>query len=337
MASVNFPASPAIGQTYTFSGRTWTWNGIGWVLSGGAGGGGGASMVVGPTPPASPIEGQEWLDETSGILYVWYTGTTSNAWIEAGPISSGSNIPPPILNYLGGLTLANDAGQPLTVLNIASGCACSDDGTMMMTLPATFVKSAAAAWSPGSNAGMLDTGALAASTWYHLFAIGRPDIGLADVLMSTSVSAPVMPANYTKKRRIGSIKTNASSQIIAFTQYGDQFLWVTLIADYFNAGIAAGIGNAVVTVPTGVNVIGLFSALFVASTAATIVIQSPAHTSGYNSPAGNQNLSSVPQGTYGAGDYQIRTNTAAQISIGAQNAVNGLYFITRGWIDNRGK
>lgn len=32
MAIINFPASPALNDTYTFGGKTWKWNGVGWQL-----------------------------------------------------------------------------------------------------------------------------------------------------------------------------------------------------------------------------------------------------------------------------------------------------------------
>jgi len=30
--AINFPASPATNDTYTFSGKTWVWNGYAWAL-----------------------------------------------------------------------------------------------------------------------------------------------------------------------------------------------------------------------------------------------------------------------------------------------------------------
>src|SRR5581483_3995366 len=79
--------------------------------------------------------------------------------------------------------------------------------------------------------GSLDTGSIANNTWYHAYLIERTDTGAVDVLVSLSASAPTMPASYTKKRRIGSMKTNGSGQWTAFTQNGDEFLWTTPIAD----------------------------------------------------------------------------------------------------------
>jgi hypothetical protein len=30
MATIDFPSSPVLGDTYTFGARTWIWNGSGW-------------------------------------------------------------------------------------------------------------------------------------------------------------------------------------------------------------------------------------------------------------------------------------------------------------------
>ena len=50
-----------------------------------------------------------------------------------------------IPNYLGGLTLANNASNPTTHLDISPGCACSDDNVMMMMLSAALTKNCNAA------------------------------------------------------------------------------------------------------------------------------------------------------------------------------------------------
>lgn len=42
--AIDFPTSPSPGDTYSFSGRTWTWNGTGWVATTG-----GPQGVTGPT------------------------------------------------------------------------------------------------------------------------------------------------------------------------------------------------------------------------------------------------------------------------------------------------
>lgn len=57
MATINFPSSPTVGQTYTFNGKTWIYNGIGWALSSGNGtavglAGGIASQIPYQTAPS---------------------------------------------------------------------------------------------------------------------------------------------------------------------------------------------------------------------------------------------------------------------------------------------
>lgn len=66
----------------------------------------------------------------------------------------------------------------------------------------------------GVNA--LDTGAEAASTWYYIFVIydGTTVAGL----LSTSSTAPTMPAGYTYKALVGAVRNDGSSNFITFYQ-----------------------------------------------------------------------------------------------------------------------
>ena len=133
--------------------------------------------------------------------------------------------------WLGGLTMSNDGTNPNPVVDTAAGVANADDATTLMTLPA-FTKNANAAWVAGTGNGCLASGSsLAANTWYHLFVIARTDTGVVDELCSTSATAPPLPTNYTKKRRIGSFKTDGAAHILAFSQLGDEFIWATPVTD----------------------------------------------------------------------------------------------------------
>jgi hypothetical protein len=264
-----------------------------------------------------------------------YSGTSLTVNVDLTSATAQSPQVPPVLpNYLGGLVLANDATTPNTVLDIRPGGATSDDNSTLMILTAgSFTKNCNAAWAVGSGNGALDVGsALAASTWYHVFLIERTDTLVVDVLISTNATAPTLPANYTKKRRIGSIKTNASSQIIAFLQYGDEFFWVapTQAWDLNNVSVAAAPGtNFTVNTPPGVKTKGIFN---VANTTGTIifVITSPeVGRFGWN-------VGLVPSATFYAG-VTSWTNTSSQINVCASTASGGFYSSAIGWIDNRGK
>lgn len=75
MATINFPSSPTVGQTYTFNGKTWTYNAIGWVLATGSGV---ASAIAGGI--ASQIPYQTAASTTSFIA----NGTAGQVLTSAG-------------------------------------------------------------------------------------------------------------------------------------------------------------------------------------------------------------------------------------------------------------
>src|SRR5438045_2280633 len=114
-----------------------------------------------------------------------------------------------LAGVLYGCTLS--AAGATATFGIAAGTASG------MVLASAYTKTTAA-WAVGTALGALDTGAIANNTWYHAFLIERTDTGVVDVLISLSPTAPTMPASYTIKRRIGSMKTDGSAQWKAFSQ-----------------------------------------------------------------------------------------------------------------------
>lgn len=74
--------------------------------------------------------------------------------------------------------------------------------------------------SVGANG--LDTGALAASTWYSVWVIYNPTTQTVAGLLSLSSTAPTLPAGYTHKARVGWVLTDAtaSKNPLSFIQYG---------------------------------------------------------------------------------------------------------------------
>jgi hypothetical protein len=236
--------------------------------------------------------------------------------------------------YLSSLTLFNDATSPNSVIDVAAGAATSDDNSTTMVLSSPFTKSMGGPWTAGSGGLGFDTGTFTtANTWYHIFLIMRTDTGVVDLLISTSATAPTMPANYTKKRRLGSIRTNASSQITAFTQSGDNFLWNLPTNDASNIAITASFQTVVLRVPTGISVRAYFTAIAVSGTAGTqVALANSALSLGTPTTGGNTQLV-VP----GAGQFQIDTDSAGHISYGANGTGSTLYIWTYGWTDNRGK
>jgi len=301
----------------------------------GAGGGGGASVTISATAPASPAVGNLWWDSVGGQMYIWYQDANSSQWVPATNQPSSAALPP-IPNYLGGLTLSNDGTTPATVIDIATGGATSDDNTTQMNLLTAYTKNCNAAWAVGTGNGALDSGStIPANSWMHVFLIQRVDTGVVDVLVSASATAPTLPTNYTKKRRIGSILV-ISSAILSFTQVGDQFLWTVPRAD-FTGTLVTAVQSTVLSVPTGVKVIANFTGVMSNVTSpAAITINSPDAPPTYNTPTNNYSLW-ANSGTAASTDFSIRTNTSAQIQWVSAGTTATLTFTTKGWLDNRGK
>lgn len=192
------------------------------------------------------------------------------------------------------------------------------------------------------NTGALDTGAIAASTWYHAFVIRRSDTGVVDVLISLSPTAPTLPANYTQFRRIGSMKTNASSQWIGFIQTGDAFRWSTPLRDAspINPGTAAIV--QALTVPTGIVVEADIVVLVAALTTASLYILVTSLSEPDNAPSGAAlfTLGAAPLNAQVAAPIRgVFTNTSAQIRIrlSASGVSDTVTINTFGWIDRRGR
>ena len=64
---------------------------LSWVTQSG-GGGGGASVTIDENPPASPSDGDLWLDSSSITLYIYYTDIDGAQWVQ---VSDGDS---PIIN-----------------------------------------------------------------------------------------------------------------------------------------------------------------------------------------------------------------------------------------------
>jgi len=71
--------------------------------------------------------------------------------------------------------------------------------------------------------GGLDTGAVAANTWYYPYAITKDD-GTKALIASLNSTAPALPIGYTKWARIGAFRTDgtANKYPLKFNQYGRQ-------------------------------------------------------------------------------------------------------------------
>lgn len=245
------------------------------------------------------------------------------------------------------LILSNNASDAVNDIDISSGSAISDDGTVVITLPATITKRLDAGFTAGTNQGGLDTGAIANGT-YHMWLIMRPDTGESDVLFSASASSPTMPANYTKKKCIGSV-LRVSGSLLPFVQLANRFWLKTSVLDVSvtNPGNSA-VTRTLASVPTGANFLAdvqiqTYSTTSLNAAALVTDLDITDETAADYSSGVNVNSdvpTSASSGTITgaqAGLKLVKTNTSAQVRTRISSSGAGVTLIirTRGWVDLR--
>jgi hypothetical protein len=245
--------------------------------------------------------------------------------------------------YIDGLITSNAADADHDI-NIAVGECRDSTNTYNMVLSSVFTKQIDASWAAGSAAGGLFSGSVANATWYHVFLIRKDSDGAIDAGFDTSVVAANKPAGYSAYRRIGSVLTNGSANILGFVQFGDKFLWDDSVLDV-NAGTVNNSAASLVTlsVPSGVNVRPILA--YEIQKAATV---SSARVTSPSVNDANPNaitLGYTTASTGGAGSYSssigdeelLVTDTSSRIRI-RSNVDSVTYWLrTSGWIDPRGK
>lgn len=261
------------------------------------------------------------------VVRVWRIGATAVVAKPAG--------------YLFGLTLSNNGSDATNDIDIAAGAARDRADTDNMVVGSALTKQLDAAWAVGTNAGGLDTGTIADGT-YHVWLIKRVDTGVVDVLFSTSATAPTMPANYTLKRRIGSI-LRESAAIVGFVQDGDLFERKVPVNDINNASQGTTAVLRALSIPSGLKVQALISAMYAvgagaAGTALLITDPDQTDTAPVYQGIGDLTSFSAASGiTADSGRMLCRTNTSKQVRTRGSAASLNLSITTHGWVDGRGR
>jgi hypothetical protein len=245
---------------------------------------------------------------------------------------------PVLKDYFSG-GIMSTAGSSAT-MSIAAWYGTDSTNAVLMTLAA--IAKTTSAWAVGTATGGLDTGAIANTTWYHFYAIRRPDTGVVDVVFSTSASSPTLPANYTQFRYIGSGLTNGSAQWVLFSQVGDTVLWDAAVVSFDAVNPGTSAVSRTVQTPLGVktlaklscgvggftnsNLHAVFSSLDVSDQAAQL--------GGTGALTGFSSIGAATTTTaWMFGEHEVRTNTSSQIRtrLSASSTNDRIGGITRGW------
>lgn len=277
--------------------------------------------------PSSPTPGMLAYNSTNTAAEVYY----NSQW---NSILAGSIV---LNNFISGLALSNDLVTPNTIFDIASGGATSDDNTVLMSLGGTLQKTISS-WTVGEGLGCLDTGAVANSTWYYVFLIKRTDTSVTDALCSASITAPVMPANYTVKRLVGFLKTDGSAHFVPFTQHGNTYTWATPTLDLNTAVLSTSAVLETLNVPPGLNVQPLCR-VSMSKDGDSVILANPDEADAAPSNANPMTAApgqDIADTTIAAGVVpmncpNILTNTSAQVRARSSGAATTLSIVTRGY------
>ena len=253
-----------------------------------------------------------------------------------GSLSVNSVALPALMRgYIDGLILSRASA---TTFGISAGVTVDSTAAAFIRATSAWTKSISGVWVAGTGNNGMGTGVVASSgLWLHVF--GAIISGSVDFFADSSVTAANKPASTTYFKRLGSILLNGSSQIIAFVQVNDEFLWSVAVQDVSTTTLNTVSTLFALTVPPDVRVMARFRAIVqVSGTGDTVLIQSPDETTqAANTPVGNAQFTASTTEAQGA-QLDIRTDTSRQIRAVAQSSGNAaLYVVTFGWIDARGR
>jgi len=249
--------------------------------------------------------------------------------------------PPTARGYINGLILSNDADTDHDI-EIAPGICRDSTDTVPISLLTALTKQIDVNWAEGNDDGGFPSGlTLLADTWYHFYIIMSADGTKVDAGFDTSLIATNLLAdatNYSLYRRVGSVLTDGSPNILGFYQWGDQFYWASPLLDI---NVTSGDGNAhslTMRTPLGV-VTEVFMNVYNASS--DILYISPLETNDLApSTAGTTPLITLNSNNDDNDDYghysKVVTNTSSQIRVRQDNG-NNLQMVVLGWVDKRGK
>lgn len=260
----------------------------------------------------------------------------NSVWVEMIALPTG---------YIDGMVMSNaaDTDHDITIaIGACRNVQTSNSDDHNMRLAASITKRIDAPWAVGDAAGGLDGGSVGANTWYHDFIIHDPTNGITDAIFSSNSSAPTLPTNYTKYRRIGAVLTDSSNNILPFLQTQDDFFWADPTDHQgINAGsTSASAANATFDTPLGVKTRAHLYANVDTNAAGTVVyFYDPDIGSIATNPGLGNGVGSIGggAGVGDAGQVDVWTNTASQVGWISDDAGRLIDVSVIGWTDPRGK
>lgn len=295
----------------------------------------------------SAIVGKRYRRTNGGIILPNRAAADAIPGNAAGTIESDDystlthqrvSVPGGLAGFLTGFTCSNNGTDATNDIDIAAGQCVDSTGAEFIKCGA-LTKRIDAAWAAGTNQGGLDTGTVADGT-YHLHAIKKDSDGTADILFSTSATAPTLPTGYTKFRRIASIM-RVGGVIRAFNQFGDLFRYHSSVLDVDATSTGTADTTRTLSVPLGIVVEPVLGVQVNAgaSAGAALRVSSLNEIAEAASAANGQ---SYTASAFAVGGMQavhggLMTNTSGQIRSRENQTDSQIRIRTYGFIDRRGR
>jgi hypothetical protein len=220
-----------------------------------------------------------------------------------------------------GMALSNNAGTPLSKVDIAAGSIKATANDSAATLQTALTKDLSVNWAEGNNQGGKASGVpLVADQTYYVFAIfkegGTVDAGFDTDSAAGNLLADAGPSGYIHYRYIGSVLTETgSTDVVQFIQVGNTFLKKDPQSKNFNNPGTTAFLSAF-QVPLGRRVNGLFSGLII-NTDVAFAVSAAGYNPDLNDPASSHTfgiMGSAVQNEDSA-QFEIITDTSQQIKL----------------------
>lgn len=243
-----------------------------------------------------------------------------------------------------GLTLSRNASNSNTQIDIAFGrCVLqAPTGRFVVLLSNPLTIRLDTLWSAGGNR---FSSSVTINQWWHVFIMRNDSTGAISGGFDTDINGTNKPAGWSV-RRIGAIRTDASSNIRAFTQVRNTFYWNTESVD-FNSAIPTTATLYTISTPPGYYfeaIVRLASGLPTTGNANVILLSSPLISDQAPSRLGTGPASTETAYVMATTEFEssvverILTDTLSRIRA---RASFGTYqynprIATIGWVDSRG-
>jgi len=133
------------------------------------------------------------------------------------------------------------------------------------------------------------------------------------------------------------MKTDSSAQWTAFSQNGDEFLWLSAPNDASGSTVGTSASSITLSVPPGVKVYAIIAGRFYGVSGQRYCLISSPDVTDVAAATSNSNVSHNATGSSATSYWlRIRTNTSAQIRVRSDTASSGIDVTTQGWVDARG-